>query len=133
FITKYVPRDDDFIAWMIKKEAAFWQHVIDGTMPAIDGSESCGKVLERLHPKENGQTVEIPKTAKQWLLVRRDAMEEIEKWQDNKKEAENQIKRMLGDNQIGTVDGVVIAEWKTIEKKAYTVAASSRRQLYIRG
>ncbi|MDR3563422.1 MAG: YqaJ viral recombinase family protein, partial [Negativicutes bacterium] len=69
FITKYVPRDDNFIAWMIKKEAAFWQHVIDGTMPAIDGSESCGKVLERLHPKENGQTVEIPQKAKQWLLV----------------------------------------------------------------
>lgn len=47
-----VERDDELIATLIEREAAFWKLVQDKTPPAIDGSKASGEVLKFLYPAD---------------------------------------------------------------------------------
>lgn len=49
-----VPRDDGYIADLAFVEAAFWDNVETGTMPAADGSETTRRALSRMHPYDDG-------------------------------------------------------------------------------
>jgi putative phage-type endonuclease len=49
-----VLRDDDKIADLIEREQKFWQFVEQDTPPAVDGSESSGRALVSLYPKDTG-------------------------------------------------------------------------------
>lgn len=53
-----VERDEDKIAALIEREAAFWQCVLNDVEPAVDGSESCGKALGWLYPRDSGETLD---------------------------------------------------------------------------
>lgn len=53
-----VVRDNDKIADLIRREAMFWQCVIDDVPPPVDGSESSGKALVNLYPSDRGDVLD---------------------------------------------------------------------------
>jgi len=113
FVHKYIPRDEEVINVLIEAEKAFWQHVIDKTMPAIDGSEASAEALKRLYPVGNGQVVNLPDTAELWLTQYEKAKADEEEAKSRKQEAQNVLCQMLGDSEIGIV-GERKVEWKTV-------------------
>ena len=115
FLNKYITRDDQFIEWMIRQEKTFWQHVLDGTMPVIDGSESCSEQILKMHPEANGQTIDLPHKAHQWLLVRKEAVADLDEAEQRKEEADNNLKELLGDNSIGLLNGEKAIEWVNVK------------------
>ncbi|MFA6921977.1 MAG: YqaJ viral recombinase family protein [Gallionella sp.] len=50
--------DHDKMADLIKREAAFWQCVVDDVPPAVDGSESSGRALASIFPSDRGETLD---------------------------------------------------------------------------
>jgi len=49
-----IGRDEAMIDDLLFLAADFWQHVQDGTPPAVDGSESTRRALARIHPANDG-------------------------------------------------------------------------------
>ncbi len=45
FRWRFVERDEELIAMLIKLESDFWQHVQNNTPPPLDGSEASTKFL----------------------------------------------------------------------------------------
>lgn len=111
FITKYVPRDEEVIKVLIKAETEFWQHVIDGTMPPVDGSEASADALRQVYPVANGSVITLPDTAELWVRQYEKACADIKEAETRKLEAQNTLCQMLGGNETGLV-GDYQVEWK---------------------
>lgn len=56
-------RDEDKLAVLIEREAAFWHKVVTDEPPATDGSESSGRALTCLYPRDSGETVDYSESA----------------------------------------------------------------------
>jgi putative phage-type endonuclease len=113
FIHFRVDRDQELIDYLIKIESDFWKLVEDGTPPPMDGSDASKELLSRLYPKSNNEAIELPKSALE-LIEERDHWAEQEKLMAEKKqEAENKLKQLLGDNEVGWV-GERKVTWKTV-------------------
>lgn len=55
-----IPYAADEAEWLREQGAAFWQTVLDGTPPDLDGSDATYQAVRELHPEINGEDVEIP-------------------------------------------------------------------------
>lgn len=105
----YIERDDELIKLLIKLEYQFWNCVVSKTPPKLDGSSSCTELMNKLYPKG---------TSKDILALPDDAMELIKQYEtaqqsendaaELKGEAGNKLKYMLGENEIGTVNGRIV-------------------------
>lgn len=113
FVYKCIERDEETIEAMIQMEREFWTLVENETPPELDGSEASAKVLKMKHPASNGQTTELSSEALK-LIEERDALDaHIKALEELKKAAENKLKAMLGDYEVGYV-GTRSVIWKTI-------------------
>lgn len=112
FVHKYVPRNDEFIQQLVEIEKDFWQHITNGTMPPVDGSESSSEALKKMYPEGNGQATELPDTAELWIKQWEKAKEDMKEAEIRKDEAENALKNMLGSFEKGRINNLVI-EWKS--------------------
>lgn len=113
FEYKYVPRNDAFIADMLEKVTDFWEnHVLAKVPPDIDGSESSSEAVKKAYPTSNGMETALPYTALE-IIKRLDELDKtlaiIKEQQD---EGKNQLKLMLGENEIGIIDDRKVT-WKT--------------------
>lgn len=54
-----IHRDDELIARLIELERAFWHYVETDTPPPADGSESSGRALQCLYPRDNSETLDL--------------------------------------------------------------------------
>ncbi|MBP2650687.1 MAG: putative phage-type endonuclease [Firmicutes bacterium] len=115
FFTKYIPRDDNFIVEMIPKEQTFWQEVVAKTKPQIAVAAGSGKELLTLYPKANGQTITLPVEAETWLNYRLNAIVDLEAAEQRKAQAENNLKQLLGDNEVGYINGIKVVEWVNVK------------------
>jgi putative phage-type endonuclease len=80
-----IERNEAIIADIEKQAADFWQHVLDGTMPAIDGSEDAAKLLlESYTEADKDLIVDLPDADAEKVEMR-------EILQQQKKELEAQI------------------------------------------
>lgn len=124
FFYKEIPRDEDLIKTIIEEGKAFWQMVIDGTKPAVDGSDESSNALKRWYPAANDRTIELGESAKYYISEYQKAKEEEAAATARKKEAQNVLCSMLGENQSGTI-GEYTVNWKnrkgseTLDKKAF--------------
>ena len=103
FVSKYVPRNNDFIQNLIETEAAFWQHVVNKTMPAVDGSEDCSTTLKKMFPGCNGQTIALPDIADLWVKQYQAASADEEAAKLRKEEAKNALSLAIGENLAGMI------------------------------
>lgn len=58
-----IKREDDKVAALIEREAAFWQYVQSDTAPPVDGSDSSAKALGWLYPQDRGTTLDCSESS----------------------------------------------------------------------
>ena len=123
FVWKEIPRNDDEIALLLQAEIDFWHKVETGTMPEVDGSESCKEALASEFRGGNAEPLTLPGMAV-------GIIEQIRKIEDAKKDLEknsefykNQLRMMMGDYELGYAGDYKVS-WKsqagrtTIDSKA---------------
>ena len=117
FRWRFVERDEELISMLIELESAFWNHVQDGTPPPLDGSDASAKFLSDRFPDSIPKSqIELPDTAADLLAQYDEAIEQLEAVTEQKQRAENLLKEMLGDNEIGTAGDRIIT-WKSITQE----------------
>ena len=129
-----VLRDDDLIAGLLTAEAEFYARLQAQDPPPVDGSDAAKAALTALYQHERpGTVVALPPEADRWDAIRQAAAQEIERQMGLKQEADNALKALIGTAEVGTLPCGVSYSWKTVEKKAYQVPASSTRVLRRKG
>ena len=114
FKWRFVERDEELISMLINLEADFWEHVQNLTPPPLDGSDASAKFLAERFPNSTPRSkIELPPTADSILAQYENACEQLEAVTERKQEAENRLKEMLGDNEVGTANGRIVT-WKSI-------------------
>ena len=113
FEYKLIPRNDAFIAEMLEKVTDFWEnHVVAKVPPEVDGSESCTDALKKAYPESNGVEIALPSQANE-IIARLDELDKTAKLiKDQQEEAKNQLKLLLGDNEVGVIGDRKVT-WKT--------------------
>jgi putative phage-type endonuclease len=119
FKWKFIERDEELITMLIQLETEFWGHVQSNVPPSLDGSEASAKFLSERFPGSVPQSrLELPQEAIALIELYNLACEEVEKHTERKQEAENLLKQMLGENEVGTVKDTVVT-WQTIIQERF--------------
>jgi len=117
FKWKFVERDEELISMLIELESAFWNHVQDCTPPPLDGSDASAEFLaERFHDSIPKSHITLPDTAADLLAQYDEACEQLEIVTERKQKAENLLKEMMGENEVGTAGERVIT-WKSVSQE----------------
>lgn len=91
----YAPRDDEFIAEMMKAEKEFWGYVERNEQPPVNASESCANALKELYPDSGKTVIEFPQEADFWVKELDKAAKGIKEHTDNKNFYQNLLKAHL--------------------------------------
>ncbi len=117
FKWKFVERDEELISMLVELESAFWSYVEDGTPPPLDGSDASAKFLSERFPSSTPKShITLPDTAAALLVQYDEACEQLEIVTEQKQKAENLLKEMLGENEVGT-SGSHIITWKSVSQE----------------
>lgn len=117
FRWRLVERDEELISMLIELESRFWEYVKNGTLPPIDSSEACAKYLaEKYSESVANSAVELPFEAEKLFKDYNAACEKLDAINEEKQLAENKLKQLLGNNEVGTVGGNVVS-WKSISQE----------------
>lgn len=124
-----VARDDEAIGHLDAIEAEFWQRVIDRRPPPPDGSPATGDLLARLYDVEVDKIAVLPPEVLDLLGQRAAAKADVKAAERRAAEAENRVKALLGDAELGVLDGDVVCTWREIPEApvAATVRKAHRR------
>lgn len=117
FRWRFIERDEELISLLIKLEAAFWNHVKSVTPPPLDGSEASVKFLAERFPNSvpNSQIV-LPDVASDLIDQYDLACQQLETVKEQKQQAENLLKEMIGEHEIACVGDRTIT-WKNISQE----------------
>ena len=117
FRWKFVERDEELISMLIELETDFWNHVQDCTPPPLDGSDASAKFLAQRFPSSTPKShITLPDTAADLLSEYDEACAQLEIVTEKKQKAENLLKEMMGENEIGTA-GDRIVTWKSVAQE----------------
>lgn len=117
FRWKLVERDEELISMLIELEADFWAHVQMNTPPAMDGSAASAKFLSERFPDSVPKSqITLPDTATDLIQQYDTACEQLEAITERKQEAENKLKELLGENEVGTAGDRIIV-WKSVSQE----------------
>lgn len=116
FIHKKIERDEELIDYLIGIEKDFWvNHVLAEVPPLFDGSEASSDLLNALYPQaEPSSEIQLSNDVDQMLDAIEQLAEDIKAAKLKKKEYENQIKNILGENEKGITLKRVVT-WKNYE------------------
>jgi len=128
-----VERNETLIDDVIEQEKRFWDLVESDTAPGIDGTASTAEALKLRYPlPEPGAEVELIPEEILPLIETRARLKIAEKQaKEDLVSIENGIKAMLGNAEIGTVNGIAVVSWKRVERAGYTVAPTEYRTIRV--
>ncbi|OPX04931.1 YqaJ viral recombinase family protein [Geobacillus sp. LEMMY01] len=115
FIYKKIERDEEIIQYLIEIELNFWNnHVLKKNPPMFDGSDASSELLKALYPTAKfDEEIELPPDASDLIAKYEQAKQEEAEAAERRKEAENQLKAMLGDYERAFAGDRVVT-WKNI-------------------
>ena len=117
FRWKFIERDEEIISMLIELEKDFWEHVQNNLPPPLDGSEASAKFLAERFPDSIPKSkIELPKAAENLIAEYNSACQKLEEIIGQKQKAENLLKEMLGENEVGTSGNSVIT-WKSMSQE----------------
>jgi len=117
FRWKFIERDDEIIAMLIRLESEFWECVQALTPPPLDGSTSSVKFLSERFPDSIPLSkIKLPDEAVELIRNYDDACEKLNTYTERKLTAENLLKQMIGENEAGFVGDRIIT-WKNISQE----------------
>lgn len=108
-----VTPDPEFLAAALPVLKSFWDDVLMSKPPAPTGSAASREALRRLHPHDNGLTVQLPEWADRRvdrLEVKKTLVADAQKQVD---QIENDLRAALGDNTFGVTPNGRWVSWKT--------------------
>ena len=89
--------DAEFAGVLVEALAKFWGCVQRREPPAVDGSQATAKLLAKMHPDDNGETVALPEEFCGWSVQLERAKAAIRDAEELKREAENHLRAAIGD------------------------------------
>ena len=117
FRWKFIERDDELISMLVQFEAEFWECVQSNVPPPLDGSEVSAKFLGEQFPNSIPLSkIKLPNNADVLIRQYDNACEKIEQYTEQKLEAENLLKQMIGEYEAGIIGDRVIT-WKNISQE----------------
>lgn len=117
FRWKFVERDEELISMLIELEADFWDYVRLGTPPLLDGSNAAAKFLaERFPSSQPKSKVTLPSSAIDFVQKYDAACRQLAAANEEKQYAENRLKELMGDCEIGTIRNRVVT-WKSVTQE----------------
>jgi putative phage-type endonuclease len=140
FRTVFVPRDEEVISMLIRREADFWRLVQNDMPPPPDGSDACAEFLAGLYPAGRPKSkINLPAEASDIIHQYNFAAEQEGIFKAKKQEASNTLKQMLGDNEIGIVGagvsggvggqgGIGYVKWKNVTQERLNAAMLKSEQ-----
>lgn len=123
-----IPRDLDLEADLVEQVSDWWdRHIIGGEEPPLTGRDAA--VVAALYPKVTRPSVDLDDTDamahwRAYLDARQDATDA----EQRKLEAGTALKALIGEAQIGRVEGRQIAAWS--ERKGRVDWEAIARELY---
>jgi len=119
FLYKKIDRDEALIEKLIAAEKAFWyNHVLEQTMPAPDGSEDASEVINACY-SETEAGGDAPLDYLQPALNRlRDVKALIKTLNKEKKQLEQQMKLALKNDETGRIGQTKIS-WKPVHSTVF--------------
>lgn len=121
-------RNEEFIAALISRERAFWQHVLSDDPPEPQAGDV--KVIGRIFEAIEGKSIDLPEDAIELDRQRLAASTEIKRLEELKDEAEAKLKFLIGDAEVGVLPGGVGRYTHKLQRRAeYAVKATEFRVL----
>lgn len=130
-IVRRILRDNDFLAAFVVPLRQFWDCVETRTLPPIDASEATARALSLAYPRDSGATIVLPAEATEWVEKMELAKAREKEVKAEATAASNLLKAALGENSIGQLPDGRCVTWKTQNRGAYQVEASTTRVLRI--
>ena len=117
FKWKFIERDEELIAMLIQLEATFWEHVQLSVPPPLDGSDASAKFINERFPHSVPLSkIELPSNATTLIQQYDVACEQLDQLTEQKQEAENLLKQMLGEHETGHIGDRIIT-WKSVSQE----------------
>lgn len=133
FLWFQVERDERAIAALLQVEEDFWRvNVIGGQQPSVDGSERTAQAIRAAYGRpEAGLERPLPAHARELTAdyLRAAIAEKTAKRE--RQAAANQLAALLGDAEIGTLDGRPVIRSPLIQRSGYTVQPTAYRRLTV--
>lgn len=124
-----VERDDAFIKAALPHLERFWNQVETRTPPEVDSSATTARILQKLHPSDNGMTVDLPAESLEWHRKLAEVKEEIKALEDLKTLQENRLKAAIGEATFGQLPNGEVYSFKTQTRGEHVVKSSTFRVL----
>lgn len=128
-----VARDERWIECIVETAREFMRRVELGSPPEVDGSEDTARALAKLYPRPVEGKVRVLDAS--WLEVAdqwADAKRRKKQAEDDERALRNRVLAELGDAEVGALPDGARFVARLIEKQAYTVKASSYREVRLR-
>jgi len=116
FKWKFVQRDEELIAMLIQLEGEFWELVQSNVPPPLDGSDASAVFIKERFPNSLSLQTDLPDTATDLISQYDKACEKVDQYTEQKQEAENLLKQMLGEHESGYIGDRVVT-WKSITQE----------------
>ncbi|HBZ09152.1 MAG TPA: hypothetical protein DEO65_04580 [Bacillus bacterium] len=120
FIYKKVDRDEELIQYLIDIEKNFWEeHVLKENPPAFDGSDASTELLKTLYPEAIPESeITLPPDTEKLIDALDQVNTELKELQMQKKEYENKVKALMGENEKAVAGGRIVT-WKSITSNKF--------------
>ncbi|MEV0440921.1 lambda-exonuclease family protein [Streptomyces spectabilis] len=129
-----VERDEALVEHLVALVSEFWQGVLDGTPPPVDGSEATEELLGHLYKvKAEAVTVVDPSEVGPLLERRRELKAREARTADELREVDNRLKAVAGEAEIVKTQGAVAFTWKQngpLSTKRFSAAHPDLAQQY---
>jgi putative phage-type endonuclease len=124
-------RNVAFVEALEEACARFWRDFVEPrVMPPATATPADIRALERLHPSDSGETVELPPEAAIWDVRLAEIGEVLKALGEEKERIQNQLRAAIGGATYGSIPGAAGRwSWKHQDRKEYTVAAGTMRVL----
>lgn len=117
FKWSFIERDEELVSKLIQWESDFWEHIKSDIPPTLDGSQASAKYLSKRYPNSIPRSkVKLPDTAIELIRQYDEACNKGDQFAEQKQRAENLLKEMLGDNEVGIAGDRIITR-KTINQE----------------
>jgi putative phage-type endonuclease len=128
----WLERDEQLVESLWTIGANFQRLVEERRPPGLDESVATQRALLRRWVAEPGKETDLPDEAQHWLEVRKAAKEQTAAAQAVIDRADNELKAMMADAEVGLLGGRVAVTWKAYTRRGYAVGASSGRTLRVK-
>lgn len=116
FRWKKIDRDEEIISALIKLEKDFWECVENDMPPQLDGSDASAAFLAKKFSESKNSQIQLPDNAADLICKYESASEQIKELTEEKQLAENLLKEMLGENEVGVI-GENTVTWKATSQE----------------